>query len=249
MTDEKMNLAHFCEIIKEKGAYIGDDWHIHRKNGSLMSRQCSNKYFMTRCRIEGKERNFMEHRVIWCFINGDIPNGLQVNHKDFDRGNNNIDNLELMTAKENINYSLDAGRGNPCRGEKSGKAIFANKDAQAIRWLFNHGWKYGSIAKLYKKGCEHTISRIARKKRYWNVPDADSVFDVYSTIVGKVIENDPKEKIVETAIADMQRKSVELRFMTDRDAIKETVGDILFSLASLGKTEGIDVSEMLLAKR
>lgn len=33
-----------------------------------------------------------------------IPKGLQINHKDENKENNCIENLELMTNKENCNY-------------------------------------------------------------------------------------------------------------------------------------------------
>lgn len=41
------------------------------------------------------------HRVVWIAVNGEIPNGLVVNHIDEDKSNNSIDNLNLMTYYEN----------------------------------------------------------------------------------------------------------------------------------------------------
>lgn len=64
----------------------------------------------------------MEHRVVWCWHNGAIPNGLVVNHKDYNRSNNLIDNLELLTQKENTEYSRC--HFNPCRGERGKGAKF-----------------------------------------------------------------------------------------------------------------------------
>ena len=42
------------------------------------------------------------HRLVWETFNGDIPNGYVINHKDFNRLNNNISNLECITFKENV---------------------------------------------------------------------------------------------------------------------------------------------------
>ena len=42
-----------------------------------------------------------------------IPNdgmSYEVNHKDFDRGNNCVSNLEWLTQKENLAYSFNANR-------------------------------------------------------------------------------------------------------------------------------------------
>lgn len=40
------------------------------------------------------------HRVVWEHHNGPIPEGHHVHHKDHDRNNNTIENLELMPASE-----------------------------------------------------------------------------------------------------------------------------------------------------
>lgn len=41
------------------------------------------------------------HRVIWELFNGEIPEGMQIDHKDGDRRNNRISNLRLVPAKLN----------------------------------------------------------------------------------------------------------------------------------------------------
>jgi len=48
------------------------------------------------------------------------PNNFpEVNHLDYNRKNNNVDNLEWTTCKENIRYSSDNGRYSNNIGEKS----------------------------------------------------------------------------------------------------------------------------------
>lgn len=42
------------------------------------------------------------HVCVWEYYNGTVPKGYHVHHKDFDKSNNEIDNLELMTAKEHL---------------------------------------------------------------------------------------------------------------------------------------------------
>lgn len=41
------------------------------------------------------------HRVIWELHNGPIPEGMVIDHKDCDRVNNHIDNLQVCTYSEN----------------------------------------------------------------------------------------------------------------------------------------------------
>jgi|SRR5690625_3594698 len=40
------------------------------------------------------------HRYVWEKTNGEIPEGFHVHHKDRDKNNNHIDNLEVMSAKK-----------------------------------------------------------------------------------------------------------------------------------------------------
>lgn len=42
------------------------------------------------------------HRYVWSFYNGDIPNGFHIHHKDENRANNSIDNLELVEAHKHM---------------------------------------------------------------------------------------------------------------------------------------------------
>ena len=47
-----------------------------------------------------RKNGVMVHRIVWERENGRIPDGFQVHHKDGNKENNNIDNLELLSALE-----------------------------------------------------------------------------------------------------------------------------------------------------
>lgn len=51
---------------------------------------------------------YLEHRVIWGLHKGDIPDKLQIDHKDRDPSNNYLENLRLTTVSGN---QLNKGRG------------------------------------------------------------------------------------------------------------------------------------------
>lgn len=57
-----------------------------------------------------RSRVFMYHRVIWYFFNGDIPQGLEINHKDENKINNSLCNLELLSRGDNIRYGTRTER-------------------------------------------------------------------------------------------------------------------------------------------
>lgn len=55
---------------------------------------------------DGTIHSIMAHRIIWEWANGPIPEGMQINHKDLNKQNNRIDNLELATNLENMRHSF-----------------------------------------------------------------------------------------------------------------------------------------------
>lgn len=40
------------------------------------------------------------HRYVWEYFNGDVPDGCHIHHKDGDKTNNDLSNLELLTAHD-----------------------------------------------------------------------------------------------------------------------------------------------------
>lgn len=55
--------------------------------------------------------NYVIHRIVWILLNGPIPDGMVVNHKDCSKGNNHILNLELRTQRENLILNKTAVHG------------------------------------------------------------------------------------------------------------------------------------------
>lgn len=48
-----------------------------------------------------RHKNIMVHRIVWDAFNGEIPSGYEIDHIDFKRGNNCIDNLRLLSISAN----------------------------------------------------------------------------------------------------------------------------------------------------
>lgn len=58
----------------------------------------------------GATRYIKTHRLVIMAFCGEIQDGLQIDHFDFDRLNNSLKNLRVVTAKENYAHSAAAGR-------------------------------------------------------------------------------------------------------------------------------------------
>lgn len=80
--------------------------YSHAKKRMLKGNVAKNGYVevLLKC-IDGKRRKFQWHRVIYVYFNGAIPEGMQVNHIDENKQNNTLNNLCLLTPKQNCNYA------------------------------------------------------------------------------------------------------------------------------------------------
>lgn len=87
-------------------------------------------YLLVSLSKNGKPKTYKIHRLVWKTFNGKIPEGMQINHIDEDKSNNRLDNLELMTCKENINY----GTHNERVAKTLSKPVFQyNKQGELIK--------------------------------------------------------------------------------------------------------------------
>ena len=82
----------------------------------VASRGNRNGYRRIPFRLGGVRFEVMEHVALWIHETGKWPRaGEQVNHKDLDRGNGRLENLELVTQGENLKHA-HAMRRNGARG-------------------------------------------------------------------------------------------------------------------------------------
>ena len=101
-------------------------------------------YAMVNLMINGKRKGLAVHTAVArTFLNG-YQDGLQVNHKDGNKLNNNLDNLEWVTGSENMQHAVNVlGK---CINNHNGNA----KGVQAIDKDGNIVYDYDSIAECAK---------------------------------------------------------------------------------------------------
>lgn len=117
----------------------------------------SKGYLRLTIQTEGKLRSVMAHRVVWEWLKGPIPDGLQINHKDLNKQNNTIDNLELLTGAGNIQHSYANGRPHPWYKTKiwRGKARITEEQKLEMRRLRADGSMLREIAERFGLGTTH----------------------------------------------------------------------------------------------
>ncbi|GLC83028.1 HNH endonuclease signature motif containing protein [Lacrimispora brassicae] len=59
---------------------------------------------------DGATKSMRVHRLVYMAHKGEIPKGLEINHKDKCKTNNCIENLEVVTRAQNNNYGSHNAR-------------------------------------------------------------------------------------------------------------------------------------------
>ena len=78
------------------------DGRFYRKHGSRIVGWSDNKNSYRRIQI-GKNV-WLEHRLVWVYHHGEIPEGFTIDHRDMVRDNNKVENLRLATRSEQNKY-------------------------------------------------------------------------------------------------------------------------------------------------
>ena len=99
------------------------------------------------------------HVYIWEYYNGTIPAGYYVHHKDFDKSNNEIENLVMIEATEHL--SLHGKSWDSERYEKQMEILRENAIPKASEW---HGSEAGR--KWHKEHYEQMKDNLYRKKTF-----------------------------------------------------------------------------------
>lgn len=73
-------------------------------------------YRVTGWKTEDGRKFDKVHRIVWMLFNGPIPEGMEINHIDMNKSNNNISNLELVTHKRNLELAREI-KGNWAKGK------------------------------------------------------------------------------------------------------------------------------------
>lgn len=127
------------------GYEASSDGHIRNKNTKRVLREFVGRDGYFRTQFGGKTRTV--HRVIaMAFI--PMEDGRDfVNHKDGDKRNNNVENLEWCTRSENAKHAYTHGLKKPQKGERNGRAKLSSEDVRVIKENYKRGDKdYGAKA-------------------------------------------------------------------------------------------------------
>lgn len=148
------------------GYAVDSDGNVYGKSGrKLKPYKMKNGYYYVRLHLKDRSITATVHKLIYESFFGKIfDENLVVHHKDHDKLNNKLENLELVTREENtcINFSsgLQMTIGNKY---KNSCRVFTTKDIKELKYLKSKKYTNKYLAKYFGVSTR-TISRYLNDK-------------------------------------------------------------------------------------
>ena len=131
-------------------------------------------YFVQGLCKDGKMKSYLIHRLVAQAFIPNPDNFDEVNHKDLNKKNNSIENLEWVTRKDNRNHAIRNGhlgyrfgKGNGIGKKSRGNRRLTKEQVFEIRNRLRNGETGVSLAKEYGVGTS-CISHIRNDKTWKN---------------------------------------------------------------------------------
>jgi len=173
----KYNEQVFLDKYKKGELIVTPKGEVFSKKSKPMGRTTTKGYKATAIRVDKKIVHILVHRLVYMIHKQEDLGELTINHINGNKVDNSIDNLELITMKDNIKH---ARANNLCppvsmekrrllsmqrTGEKTKGAKLKNSDAKIVRSLYSNGATLRELGIKY--GVAHsTIYKIVSNKRY-----------------------------------------------------------------------------------
>lgn len=92
----------------------------------------SDGYPYTRLRKNGEDNSYFVHRLVMQAFVGECPDGCEVNHKDFCRTNNCVENLEYIPIPVNRSIKSDESRENIGKAARKNGIRYSSKPVEMV---------------------------------------------------------------------------------------------------------------------
>jgi hypothetical protein len=133
----------------------------HFKNGLKKLSVHRNGYSSVSLWKNGKEKRELIHRLVAKKFLGNID-GMEINHKDFNKLNNRVENLEIVTKKQNTIHAKHGKRFTGNRnvsGSKNPASKIDEEQVRKIRAMKDSGARYKEIIEQFG----------IKKSQLWNI--------------------------------------------------------------------------------
>lgn len=95
------------KIVTESFDLVYSNGHKHHYEArELKAQKCTNGYYFVNLGGDRNHRQVLVHRLVaFVWLKDSYKEGLEINHKDYNKGNNSVDNLEWVSHLDNVRDS------------------------------------------------------------------------------------------------------------------------------------------------
>lgn len=152
----KANEEYWVRLVKEGKIEIdfngGEVYSNLTKKKHLLNARLASGYLKASAGVSRKNRNYiLLHRLIWIIANGEIPEGMEINHKNGNKSDNRLLNLELVTKSENAIHSIRVlqNKTGSLKGQKSPSSKITDAQVEEIKNLYGKGVTIREMEKMF----------------------------------------------------------------------------------------------------
>ena len=130
-----------------------------------------NGYVQVGLSKNGIRKSLKVHSLVAKAFLKEITGKKEVNHKDGNKLNNHIDNLEWCNRSENVLHAFRSGLKTKPKGAKNGQSKITSKEVLEIRSIYKgrgNGPSLDKIAEMYNLG-RSQVTRIVKRQSWGHI--------------------------------------------------------------------------------
>ncbi|MGE6896841.1 HNH endonuclease [Priestia flexa] len=269
MRENKVALNYFVQLMKEnkieyRNGELWRKWELRRgwlENPKKVTKETSNGYIMLRTSDKRYPKHLYvcAHRVIWAFFNGEIPEGMVINHINGNKKDNRIENLEVVTPARNVRHAIEIGLTHFVKGNDHYSTKVKDEEVAVIKFLLkNTDLMHKEISSLFGVN-QNLVSRIGNGKRRGEIKMCETLsLNDYQKLTERTDnKKDPVNMrlanyslglVCEGAeVGDHIKKHVFHGHELDKEKVLYELGDTFFYLARIAAIAGFTLEEVATA--
>lgn len=158
--DENVDISQLKQF-RNSPYWVSKDGDVYNMEKKIKMRpENSGKYQRISCNYNLKGKHFQVHRMVWEAFNGEIPEGMEVDHIDSNPKNNALNNLQLLSHVDNCKKANYRNISVYSINEETGEKILYSSLSEASRAALNGSRDAVSMRKIIDK-------HILKNNCYW----------------------------------------------------------------------------------
>lgn len=165
-------MTQWRDIEGYEGYQVSDDGQVRGVRSEHLSQECLHTgYRRVGLYIAGVRRKVLVHVLVTAAFLGRKPSGVCINHRDGDKSNNALSNLEYVTPSQNQRHAYATGLRRRMSGESHHQSKLTEGQVHEIRALRRAGLSLKEIGSRFGVGFSN-VSKICTNQSWAESDDA-----------------------------------------------------------------------------